>query len=270
MSLLRIALSVFKSIPNDVELNIDHTAKVTSEAKQRGADIICFPEMNLTGYNLRSDLRGSAQSIPGPGTKYLLELADRDKIAILAGLAEVDNTGRMFASHVIALPKNELHVYRKTHLPPPEKQIFSYGNTVSLFRYQGLCMGVQLCYDAHFPELTTLMALKGVDLIFFPHASPRGTPKEKINSWMRHLTARAFDNGVFVAACNQAGDNGNGASFPGVALFISPSGEMLAYHDSGEEGLLLTTLDTDMLDQVRKHPMGYFLPHRRPEIYGIC
>ncbi len=73
-------------------------------------------------------------------------------------------------------------------------------------------MGIQLCYDAHFPELSTRMAVNGADIIFMPHASPRGTPSQKLTSWLRHLTARAFDNGVFIVACNQNGDNQKGCS----------------------------------------------------------
>jgi predicted amidohydrolase len=269
MNNIRIALAVFQAHLNDVESNLDNTLQFIIEAKQKGADIICFPEMNLTGYSPRENIKAAAQSIPGPVSQHLLQLADREQIAIMAGLAEIDNHERLFASHLIALPQNKLHIYRKIHLAPPEKEVFSYGDAVSLFHYRGTTIGTQLCYDAHFPELTTRMALKGADLIFFPHASPRGTPKEKINSWMRHLTARAFDNGVFVAACNQTGNNINGSSFPGVALVIGPSGEVLAQHDSGKEGLLVVDLKADMLTQVRQHPMRYFIPNRRPKVYDI-
>jgi N-carbamoylputrescine amidase len=111
------------------------------------------------------------------------------------------------------------------------------------------------------------MACQGADVLFFPHASPRGTPTEKLHSWMRHLTARAFDNGVFVVACNQAGDNGEGLSFPAVAVMIGPSGDLLAQDTSGREGLLVADLDASRLDHVRSHRMRHFLPHRRPELY---
>lgn len=269
MNNIRIALSVFKSIPDDVESNLNHTIEAAVEAKKAGADIVCFPEMNLTGYNPRGNVEACAKTLPGPVSERLLQVADHEKIALLVGLVERDDKKRLFACHVAALPQNKLHVYRKIHLAPPEQAVFSYGNRVTLFRYKGVTMGIQLCYDAHFPELSTLMALNGADLVFFPHASPRGTPKEKITSWMRHLTARAFDNGIFVAACNQTGNNNNGTSFPGIALALSPSGEMMAQHDSGEEGLLLVDLNADTLAQVRKHPMRYFIPNRRPDVYDF-
>ena len=125
MNDIRIALSVFKSIPNDFESNIANTMRVVVESKQKGADIICFPEMNLTGYNLHGNLKANAQSISGSVSKRLLQLADRENIAILAGLAEIDNNGCFYASHLIALPQNKLHVYRKIHLAPPEKEVFT-------------------------------------------------------------------------------------------------------------------------------------------------
>ena len=130
--------------------------------------------------------------------------------------------GCFFASHLVATPDGVVQVYRKTHIAPPEKQIFSSGQTAPLFEINGVRFGIQLCYDAHFPELSTRMAVNGADLIFFPHASPRGTPEGKLQSWMRHLSARAFDNGLFVAAVNQTGDNGLGLSFPGMAVVIGP------------------------------------------------
>jgi predicted amidohydrolase len=52
-------------------------------------------------------------------------------------------------------------------------------------------------------------------------------PAEKFESWMRHLPARAFDNGVFVGACNPVGENGAGLSFPGVALLLGPDGRLM-------------------------------------------
>ena len=113
------------------------------------------------------------------------------------------------------------------------------------------------------------MALEGADLIFMPHASPRGTPDEKFNSWTRHLTARAFDNGLFVAACNQTGGNEAGLEFPGVAVLVGPTGEILARTSGQQEGLLVADLEATALQHVREHRMRYFLPNRRPELYRL-
>ena len=127
--------------------------------------------------------------------------------------------------------------------------------------------GIELCYDSHFPELSTLLCLKGADILFCLHASPRGTPQEKFRSWMRHLTARAYDNGVFVVACNQTGRNGNELEFPGLSLVLNPSGELMVQRVSSEEGILFADLEGAELAYVRENRMRFFLPNRRPDLY---
>jgi N-carbamoylputrescine amidase len=84
---------------------------------------------------------------------------------------------------------------------------------------------------------------------------------------MRHLPARAYDNSLFVVACNQTGENGNGLSFPGLAMVLDPSGNVMAKDLSGKEGLLIADLDADALERVRNHPMRFFLPNRRADIF---
>jgi N-carbamoylputrescine amidase len=111
------------------------------------------------------------------------------------------------------------------------------------------------------------MAVKGADMIFIPHASPRGTPGEKYRSWMRHLPARAYDNSLFIIACNQTGKSEKGLEFPGIALILGPSGEVIDKEISGKECMMVTDLKAEDLDRVRSHRMRYFLPNRRPELY---
>jgi len=159
-------------------------------------------------------------------------------------------------------------VYRKCHLAPPEQDTFSSGDAIPVFRFKQWRIGIQLCYDSHFPELTTRMALAGADLVLMPHASPRGSAQDKHTSWTRHLPARAFDNGLFVAACNQTGDNGNGLTFPGNAAIFNPSGHVVATALTGEAALLTAALSVRDLAHVRDHRMRYFLPNRRFDLYG--
>jgi N-carbamoylputrescine amidase len=84
---------------------------------------------------------------------------------------------------------------------------------------------------------------------------------------MRHLPARAYDNGLFVIACNQTGENKKGLSFPGIAVVIGPSGEVIDKDLTGREGMLVADLRVEDLARVRNHRMRYFLPNRRPELY---
>jgi predicted amidohydrolase len=268
MKNIRIALAVTASRVGTTEDNLARMADWVSLAAKGGASLVCFPEMNITGYSTRPEIRAFAQRIPGDASRQVSVLAVQEKITILSGLAERDAAGHIFASHLIATPNGVIGVYRKTHLAPLEKEIFSSGDTLPLFKTVAATFGIQLCYDAHFPEISTHMALRGADVIFFPHASPRGTPDGKLKSWVRHLTARAFDNGLFVAAVNQTGENGLGLSFPGVAVVIGPDGAIFSQNTSGQEMLLFADLSAEALEQIHQHPMRYFLPHRRPEIYG--
>ena len=264
---IRIAAVTFNSAVNQVNSNLDRMISWIKKARTNGVDLICFPELNVTGYSTKPEVNICAETIPGLISERLLQMADENQIVILAGMAERDRKGRVFASHLVVTPQTISGIYRKIHIAPPEHNIFSPGNVVPLFELPAVKFGIQLCYDAHFPELSSRMAVEGADIIFMPHASPRGTPADKFNSWMRHLTARAFDNSAFIVACNQVGDNQNGLHFPGVAVIIDPSGEVIEKNIGDYDEMIVADLKAEALEAVRGHRMRYFLPNRRPELY---
>ncbi len=264
---LRIAAVVMRCVLGETQDNLNRMKAWIGEAASGGANLVCFPELNLTGYSVREVIRSVAEPIPGPLSQAVVEMARESGMFILAGLVERDGQERIFVSHIVAGPEGLQGVYRKCHLSPFEQQIYCAGETTSVFDVKGCTFGIELCYDTHFPELSTLLALKGTEIIFCLHASPRGTPEQKHRSWLRHLTARAYDNGVFIVACNQTGANGDGLEFPGIALVLNPSGEVIAEHVSGEEGVLFADLRAADLAHVRGNRMRFFLPNRRPELY---
>jgi len=264
---IRIASVTCNAPVGKTRQNIYRMAAWIEAAKKQNATLICFPEMNVTGYTTTADIRKVAEPVPGPATRELSVLAADEQMVILAGLAETDKKGRIFASHLVVRPDGDIGVYRKLHIAPPEKPMFAPGNAIPLFDVQGVRFGIQLCYDAHFPELSTHMAKNGAELIFLPHASPRGTPEEKYRSWQRHLPARAYDNSLFVMACNQVGDNGKGLHFPGVTMLLGPSGNIINKTISAGECLMVAELKAAELFRVRNNKMHFFLPNRRPELF---
>lgn len=267
---IRVAAVISCSTVGKIRTNIDNMIKWIETAKKKDASIICFPEMNITGYSNRRQIIDEAETVPGLVTNELCGIAQQMDMMILAGIAEKNVKGNIFASHLVIKPDNSVDVYRKVHIAPPERDIFSPGDTVPLFEFRGVTFGIQLCYDAHFPELTTRMAIDGADVIFMPHASPQKSPEEKLNSWLKHMTARAYDNSLFIIACNQIGHNGKGLTFPGVAVAIDPTGEVSNTYLSKAEGLIVIDLKAEKLKSVRKHRMKFFLPNRRPEIYKLA
>ena len=264
---IRIAAVILNCPVGRISDNLNRMAGWVEAAKKEGAQLVCFPEMNVTGYSTRTNIKKVAERVPGAISEAVCAMAQKFDIDILAGLAEADLAGRVFASHLVATAKGLAGVYRKVHIAPPEHHIYTAGDAVPLFDINGFKLGIQLCYDVHFPELSTRMALDGADAIFMPHASPRSTPAEKFDSWMRHLSARAFDNGLYVIACNQTGNNQSELKFPGLAIVLDPAGRILKKHTGSSENMLVADLKADELARVRGHRMRYFLPNRRPDLY---
>ena len=267
MNKIKAALVVQNCPAGLIEQNIESTQKFIYLAVEKDAEIIVFPEMNLTGYATGADILSIARPLSGELLKPFINTANKLRITIMVGLVEKGQNGQIFASHCIIGPDNSLDIYRKIHISPFEKIYFSAGNTIPVFNSHNFRFGVQLCYDAHFPELSLAMALKRSDIIFMPHASPRGTSKEKYHSWLRHLRARAFDNGLYIAALNQTGTNGKTLNFPGLCLLIGPDGNVAYKSLENKEGIHIININKQTLYNIRSHKMKYFLPHRRPDLF---
>lgn len=264
---LTVAAACMKSEPGRIERNLERIRAIAMEAAARGADMVCLPELSVTGYSLTAP-----ESLCGGLNgrvliERLIRIAEASNLVILAGLVEHREGDPPYIGHVAAGPEGLLAVHRKTHLSPMERGVFSPGDHVGVFTWRNTTFGIQLCYEAHFPEISTVMALKGAEVLFIPHASPRGDGEQKRSSWMRHLPGRAFDNGVFVVAVNQVGDTEGGFDFPGAIVILGPDGREMAHYAGKEEKIVFARLRNEDLDAVRRHRMRYFIPRRRPDLY---
>lgn len=265
---IQVAIVTCQSRVGNTNANLQTMKIWTQTAAAKNSDIVCFPELCITGYHARESIVNEALSIDSPAVENVFQMARDNNIAIIASLAERVESGHIYSTAFVCDQTGLLGTYRKVHLGPPEKKIFTQAENIgSLFDVKGFRFGIQLCYDAHFPELSTHMAALGADAIFFPHASPGTNASEKKDSWMRHLPARAFDNGLFVIAVNPVGDNGLGVHFPGTAIALSPAGKILASHTSDRETMTVVNLSRELIGSVRTHKMRYFFSNRRPELY---
>lgn len=173
------------------------------------------------------------------------------------------SAGRPFNTAVVVDPQGTIRgSYRKVHLfdsaTTCESARMTAGDTLFTPIQLPYCkLGLGICYDLRFPELTRAAAIAGADLMVFPAAWVDGP--QKVEQWQTLLTARALENEIFVAGVCAAD-----AGCTGYSCVADPSGQIIAQADS-EPQLLTATLDSADLAVVRKK-----LPvwdHRRTDLY---
>ncbi|MFH2011951.1 MAG: nitrilase-related carbon-nitrogen hydrolase [Pseudomonadota bacterium] len=265
---VRVAAVMMCSVVGKTSDNLLRIESFAKEAADKEVDVVCFPEASITGYSVKDTVSSYAEPIPGPSSDALVSISKSTGLTILSGLIEKGDGDNLFISHIVTSPHGLDSVYRKLHLAPNEGEIYKHGNDFPTYQHSKMIFGIELCYDTHFPELTTILALRGVEVLFLPYASPRETSLEKKERWSRYLSARAYDNSIFVVACNQVGNYDEGGLFPGVAMVFDPKGHIIVDDCSDEEKLVIADLKVSDLKEVRESKMGYFLSRRRPEIYS--
>lgn len=271
MEQTRVALVQMNAQLAATTTNLNKMEAFIKEAAGQKVDIICFPELCVQGYS-RNCSGPTAESLPGPSSERIIDMARRYNLVVLAGLAEATPTGRPYITQLVAYPNEKLLKYRKTHLGSSEKPNFSPGAELPVFRHDKLNFGVQICWDLHFPEVTSILSLKGAEVVFAPHASPT-IVGDRREIWLKYMTARAYDNAVYLAACNLVGDDGAGHSFCGGALVIDPKGNVIAEAFNKREEMLVADLDPVIINTIRRRESSsmrhsFFLDGRRPELYG--
>ncbi|SPF37446.1 Carbon-nitrogen hydrolase family protein [Candidatus Desulfosporosinus infrequens] len=267
----RIGLVQMESIVGDTERNFKRIIRLAEAAQKQEISLLCFPECALDGYSPQyaSEMGDTLES---PWISQLRECSQDLGITLLVGLVERGKDQKKpYISHVILSPEKELAVYRKAHLGRSELDYFTSGDRFPIFSAHGTTFAVGICWDWHFPEMAAIYSLKGAEVLFAPHASPivAGDRKE---IWLRYLGARAYDNSVYLGACNLIGSNGKAKEFSGGALVIGPKGDLINQSHISEEGILATTLVADRINLIRRTDRtsmrdSFFLADRRKELY---
>lgn len=267
----KIALVQMQAKVGKMQENLSKINRFVQEAAEQRVDIICFPEMCIPGYSREADPEAGQKLEDSPIVSFLQDLARNHQMVILAGLAEKSKTTKPFITQVVVNPDGTMEKYRKTHLGNSEQPYYTQGEEIRVFSTPKAAVGIQICWETHFPEMTTILSLQGAEIIFSPHASP-SMVGDRRGIWLKYLTARAYDNSVFVAACNLLGDDGRGHHFCGGALVIDPKGDVIAEDFSGKENLLVANLKAAKINQIRGQitstmANSFYLKSRRPELY---
>jgi predicted amidohydrolase len=228
--------------------------------KAKGADLIIFPELSLTGYILQ-DLVPTVVARPtvdNPTFKPLLQASkDTD---LLVGFVEEDSRHRYFNSAAYLSKGEVVHIHRKVYLPTygmfDESRFWAWGDSVRAFDTRFGRAGVLICEDFWHASNPYLLWMDGADLLYFISVSPsRGlSTDENFESaeWVEHVgQAYASLFTCFVAQTNRVGYE-DGINFWGGATAYDPNGEQIAKGPYHEESLTIAELDLDELQRTRK------------------
>lgn len=162
---INLALAQISSKREDKKENLKKIEEVTLRAKEIGADLVIFPEMCLTGYVVRDQLYELAETIPGPSTSRAEALARKTGMHIIFGMPELSKKteATMYNTAVFVGPKGLIGTYHKMYLPThsvfEEKRYFRPGYQTAAFNTPIGNVGLCICYDIFFPEVTRLIRL---------------------------------------------------------------------------------------------------------------
>lgn len=254
------------------------------EAAAHGAQIVCLQELFRSLYFCqRQDpaLFDLAEPIPGESTTVLGELAAQLGVVIIASLFERRAPGLYHNTAVVIDADGSLRgKYRKMHIPDDplyfEKYYFTPGDLgVGVFATQFGRVGVLVCWDQWFPEAARLAAVAGASIIFYPTAIG-WHPAEKEahgaaqrDAWITIQRSHAIANGVFVAAVNRVGFEGErpgGLEFWGSSFVADPFGRLLATGSMTGEEIVVADCDSALIEETRRN--WPFLRDRRIDAYG--
>lgn len=265
---LTIAAINFRADFGQVERNLSRIRQWTDTMAKKGAEIVCFPELSVCGYENSWVMASFLESIPGNVTKKLQEIAADCRVTLIAGLAELGQDQKKFISQVVVSPQGEVGVYRKTHLSPLEEEYFTAGDELLVFEHPRARIGLLVCHDLRFPEPCTLLSLQGAEVIFVCMAATSHFDRRIADLLHRLLPARALDNAVFMVTCNQVGIGHRGEMFGGAAMAVDPSGKIIREVVTKQESVLKTRLKARKLQKARHTPYISCIGQRRPELYG--
>ena len=263
---LRLSVAQMNSMIGDVEGNLKKIGEICAEASASETDILCLPELSLTGYAMPG---GRETSIPDdhPAIGRICDISADTGMCICFGYAGIGPTIRQAVTENGKLMGH----YDKTHLGERET-VMEAGSSIDVIRTSKATLGIQICWESHFPEISTTLALKGADIILMPFASGLAGERRR-SAWMRCLPARAYDNTVYIGACNMSGPNGAGTEFGGGAMILDPRGEVMCEDFTGK-GIVTADLPSEPLERIRRKGYEsmrdlYFLDKRRPELYEV-
>ncbi|NYB75068.1 carbon-nitrogen hydrolase family protein [Sedimentibacter hydroxybenzoicus DSM 7310] len=271
MNKFKVAL-LQTDVCDDKEKNIENAVRLIERVSKEGADIAVLPEMFCCPYN-SSLFRAYGENEGGAAYTAMSKAAKDCGIYVVAGTIpelkdnKVYNTSYVFNRNGIQIAK-----HRKMHLFDidieggqyfKESDTLTSGGDVTLFDTEFCRIGLAICYDIRFPELSRLMAAEGAEVIIYPGAFNMTTGPAH---WELSFRARALDNQVYTIGVAPARDLEAMYHSYGNSIVASPWGNVLSRMDE-KEGYIIQEIDLDYVKKIRNElPL---LKHIRKDIYKL-
>ncbi|RDW17382.1 carbon-nitrogen family hydrolase [Oceanobacillus chungangensis] len=242
-------------------LRVGKWIKETVEAEH--PDIVILPEMWTTAYTL-PELELYADRDGEPTTGFLQGLAKNYKINIIGGSFANKKEGKVYNSSIVVNCNGDIvYQYDKIHLVPMlnEPQYLAGGTEkVKVFELDGVKMGVIICYDLRFPELSRSLALQGAQILYVVAE----WPSVRLGHWQALQIARAIENQYYVVSCNRVGSY-DGETFAGSSMIINPWGNSLRIGSEKLEETITASLSLNLVTKIRKDVPVF--DSRMPDLY---
>ena len=265
MSKKTVGFAQFEPKVGEVLVNLTAVRRLANEAN--GADLLVFPELATSGYELmdRDEVRVLAEPKQGGAThETLLDLAKANNCSYIIGYPEIDGD-RLYNSCMLVNPDGSSANYRKIHLFSREKDLFSPGDMPpTVYDTQAGRVGMMICFDWIFPETARLIALQGAQII--------AHPSNLVLQWcQRSMFARSVENRIFTITANRIGAEervGRRLTFTGASQVVTPVGETVAKAPDTEEYIGLAEIDPADADNKDVTEYNHLFDDRRTGLYG--
>ncbi len=233
------------------------------KAAHQEVDLLVFPELCISGYNFTSknQVQRLAEIVPdGPSSTLLIELADEFQMSIVAGIAELTPDSQVHNSAVIVSPKGFQGKYRKIHLFAREKEWFQQGeDPPRAWQVPKARIGVLVCFDWAFPEVSRLLMLEGCEVLCIP-------ANLVLPYAQRTMIARSIENRMFTVLANRIGTERT-LTFTGRSQITDTKGTVLARGGTARTGLIIVEIDPRQAQNKYLTKTNHIIEDRRLDLY---
>ncbi len=238
---LKIAAAQMKFRPS-LDANVEWICGAVRQAAGDGADAILFPECATTGYG--GDFKELEPRSVTAGLAKVAAAARAARCNVLVG-SPTYRRGKWFNSLVVFDRRGrEVFCYSKVHLTSRDARFFAPGNSVALFRVDGIWATAIICHERRFPELVRLPVMLGAQILFHPNAGLDSLAVSKTKRRGRDgIVARAFENEIFYVFANSVGPQDESLWSAGDTKIVGPDTRTLALANNRDEAVIQAELD---------------------------